>query len=73
MIAEKGKRAAYTLEYKLKLLISLGWNALHLRTLLGCRCCTSDLNPPINKISFNTFQITSWTEAKHKFLWDQVV
>ena len=32
--------------FRLKLLIALGWGALHLRTLLGGRCCTSDLNPP---------------------------
>jgi hypothetical protein len=31
--------------FRLELLIALGWGSLHLRTLLGGRCCTSDLNP----------------------------
>ena len=33
--------------FRLELLMALGWGALHLRTLLGGRCCTSLLNPPL--------------------------
>ncbi len=33
---------------RLELLIPSGRTALHLLTLLGGRCCTSDLNPPLN-------------------------
>lgn len=43
LMYQAGQRHAV---FRLELLIALGWGALHLRTLLGGRCCTSLLNPP---------------------------
>ena len=42
LLDQTGQRHAL---FRLKLLV-VSWGALHLRTLQGCRCCTSLLNPP---------------------------
>jgi len=43
LLDQTGQRHAL---FRLKLLV-VSWGALHLRTLQGCRCCTSLLNPPV--------------------------
>jgi hypothetical protein len=43
LLGQTGQRHAL---FRLELSITPGRGALHLRTLLGGRCCTSDLNPP---------------------------
>jgi hypothetical protein len=51
LLDQTGQRHAL---FRLKLLV-VSWGALHLRTLQGCRCCTSLLNPPVFQTALSDF------------------